>query len=120
MDTWFKKPQEKLVTYKKKVPQHNPDREEYQGENAAPYDHTKYAQCDDYVLTKIRFSHTVKDCETRINCAKNSDHYPIYADIRTNMKLAGQDKENRAGPKKYWKPDQIRQGEYNRRVFEIV
>ena len=36
MNTRFEKPAEKLVTYKEKVPQHNPEREEYEGENARP------------------------------------------------------------------------------------
>ena len=42
-NTRFRKPPQKVVTYKEKVPQHNPTRTEYDGENAGPYDYTKYA-----------------------------------------------------------------------------
>ena len=65
----FQKPQEKPVAYKETVPQHNPEREEYDGEDKGPYDHTKYAQCE-YVLTKKEQLHTVIDCEVKMCKAK--------------------------------------------------
>ena len=81
------------------MPQHNPERPEYDGENLGPFDHTKYAQCD-FLLTKQKFSHTIKDCEVRTGSGKNTDPYPIYAEVRTNMKLAGESKNNKAGAAK--------------------
>ena len=36
-NTTFHKPSYKRVTYKEKVPAHNPDKPEYQGENTGPY-----------------------------------------------------------------------------------
>ena len=41
INTIIDKPPQKCVTYKEKVPQHNPEKEEYQGENTGPFDHTK-------------------------------------------------------------------------------
>ena len=86
INTRFQKTPEKLVTYKEKVLQHNPEREEYDGDKG-PYDHTKYAQCD-YVLTKKEHFHTVLDCEVHMNKAKNTDHYPPAGAIQNNMKLS--------------------------------
>ena len=60
VNTRFKKPAEKQVTCKEKVPQHNPLRGEYEGENARPFYYKKYAQCD-YVLTrKEHFSYDTR------------------------------------------------------------
>ena len=73
-----------LVTYKEKGPQHNPAREEYEGENTGPFDYSKYAQCD-CLLAKKEFVHTVLDCEVKMEGAKDSDHYPIVGKIMTNM-----------------------------------
>ena len=92
VNTWFQKPLKKLVTHKEKVPQHNPDKPENLGGNQGPYDYTKYAQCD-YMVTRGKFSHTIKDCEVRIGNEKNSNHYPIYTEIRTSMKLAETEKK---------------------------
>ena len=46
MNTWFQQPTYKLVTYKEKLPQHNPERPEYEGGTTGPFVHTKCAQCD--------------------------------------------------------------------------
>ena len=75
------------MTYQEKVPQHNPDRDKYEGTNKGPYDHTKYAQCD-YVLTKKEHFHTVIDCQVQMSKAKNTDHYPLMGTIESTMKLA--------------------------------
>ena len=64
------------MTYKEKVPQHNPGKYEYQGENAGPFDHSKYAQCD-YLLISKDHCHTIIDCESRINIAENT-RIPLY------------------------------------------
>ena len=69
MNTWFQKPPGKLVTYKEKVPQHNPDKPEYIGENKGSCDYSKYAQCD-YFITGENFRHMVKDCEVRLGKEK--------------------------------------------------
>ena len=51
VSTRFQKPSNKLVTYKEKVPQHNPAKEEHEGENTGPFDDSKYAKCD-YLLAE--------------------------------------------------------------------
>ena len=38
VNTRFQKPPHEPVTYKEKVPQHNPAREECEGENMGPFD----------------------------------------------------------------------------------
>ena len=86
VNTMFEKPPENLVTYKEKVPGNNPESEEYRGENTAPYDYTKYAQCD-YFITKKNWISTVKDCETRVDWFRDSDHIPMAATIMTSMKI---------------------------------
>ena len=54
--------------------------------------YTKYSQCG-FLLTKEKYTHTVKDCEVRIGSGKNSDHYPIYTEVRTNIELEGKEKQ---------------------------
>ena len=79
------KPLQKCVTYKEKVPQHNPEKEEYQGENTGPFDHTKYAQCDFWLVDKTHQC-IFKDCETKMEWTRDSDHYPVWAKIQLNKK----------------------------------
>ena len=74
------------------MPQHNPEREEYDGEDTGPYDHTKYAQCD-YIITRKEHFHTIVDCESQINKTKNTDHYPLMCALKTNMKIQGERKQ---------------------------
>ena len=76
----------------RKVLQHNPEREECDGGDKGPYDHTKYTQCD-YVLTKKEQFHSVIVCEVQMSKATNSDLYPLVDTIKTNMKLAKTSKE---------------------------
>ena len=64
INTIISKPLQKCVTYKEKVPQHNPEKEECQGENTGPFDHTKYAQCDFWLVDKTHQC-IFKDCETK-------------------------------------------------------
>ena len=85
VSTIIEKPPQKRVTYKEKVPQHNAERPEYQGEDTGPYDHTKYAQCDYWLVDKTHQC-TFKDCETKIEWARDSDHYPLLAKIQQNKK----------------------------------
>lgn len=75
----------KPVTYKEKVPENNPVSEEYTGENTGPYNCSKYAQYD-YLLIKQERNHTIKDCKSKIDWYRDSDHIPIHAKIMTNMK----------------------------------
>ena len=118
INTQFTKPPEKLVTYKEKVPEHNPDSELYQGENTGPYDHRKYAQCD-YLLVKKGFQKTVADCETRVDLSRDTDHIPMVAEIRTNMKKQ-QKAHGEAPAKKYYKPSEERYKEYNEAVSDSL
>ena len=62
----------------------------------------------------------IKDCEVKIESGKNSDHYPIYAEVRTNMKLAGRERQSKEGAKKYWKPDDEKKMGNNRRICELL
>ena len=105
VNTSFEKPPEQLITYREKVPQHNADREEYEGKYMAPYDCKKYAQCD-YALTRKEHFQTILDCEVRISKAKHTDHYPIYGTLKTNLKLGKKHQDRHGEPKKYWKPDE--------------
>ena len=50
-NTTFDKPNEKLVTHKEKVPDHNPESEVYEGFNTEPFSYRKYAECD-YLSTR--------------------------------------------------------------------
>ena len=70
--------------YKENVLQHNPHKEEYDGESAGPFIYTKYAQCD-FLLVKKEQVHTILDCEVKMEAAIDSDHYPIYGKLQTNM-----------------------------------
>ena len=120
INTIITKPPHKRVTYKEKVPQHNPDKEEYQGEDSGPYDHTKYAQCDYWLVDKTHQC-TFKDCESKIEWARDSDHYPLWAKIQINKKKEENNKhKDQKGTAKYWKPEQAQGEEYNRRVWEIL
>ena len=118
MNTQFKKPPEKLVTYKEKVPEHNPESELYQGENTGPYDHSKYAQCD-YLLVKKGFQKTVTDCESRVDLAKDTDHIPLVAEIRTNMKRQ-QKAHGEKAAKKYYKPSTEKWRLYNESIRDSL
>ena len=60
------------------------------------------------------------DCEVKISRAKNTDHYPIYGTIETNMKQSKKQRSDRCKPEKYWKPDADRMADYNRRIFELL
>ena len=85
VNTLFHKPAHKRVTYKEKVPAHNSAREEYQGENTGPYDHTKYAQCDYWFVDKTHRC-MIKDRETKMEWTRDSDHFPVWAKIQLNKK----------------------------------
>ena len=120
INTIIEKPAHKKVTYKEKVPQHNPDRPEYQGEDTGPYDHTKYAQCDYWLIDKTHQC-MFRDCESKLEWARDSDHYPLWAKIQLNKKREEAKTENRKkGTTRYWKPEQEQWCEYNRRVWEIL
>ena len=120
MNTIIEKPAHKRVTYKEKVPQHNPDKREYQGEDTGPYDHTKYAQCDYWLIDKTHQC-MFKDCEAKLEWARDSDHYPLWAKIQLNKKKEAAKTDNKAkGTTKYWRPEQEQWCEYNRRVWEIL
>ena len=88
INTIIQKPAYKRVTYKEKVPQHNPEKPEYQGEDTGPYDHTKYAQCDYWLIDKTHQC-MFKDCESKLEWARDSDHYPLWAKIQINKKKRG-------------------------------
>ena len=118
VNTLFQKPAHKLVTYKEKVPAHNKDSEEYGGENTGPYDHTKYAQCD-YLLTKQCSKRTVLDCETRVDLPRDSDHIPLVAEVKTNMRTQRKP-HNETSAVKYYKPDSEKFVWYNEAVTELV
>ena len=45
----------------------------------------KYAQCDYWLVDKTHQC-TFKDCETKIEWARDSDHYPLFAKIQLNKK----------------------------------
>ena len=96
INTFIEKPPQKRITYKEKVPQHNPERPEYQGEDTGPYDHTKYAQCDYWLVDKTHQC-TFKDCEAKLEWARDSDHYPLFAKIQLNKKRG---KKTRKGKKR--------------------
>ena len=120
INTIIEKPAHKRVTYKEKVPQHNPDKKEYQGEDTGPYDHTKYAQYDYWLVDKTHQC-MFKDCEAKLEWARDSDHYPLWAKIQLNKKKEASKKDNKKqGTTKYWKPEQEQWNEYNRRVWEIL
>ena len=85
INTILSKPPQKCVTYKEKVPQHNQEKEEYQGENTGPFDHTKYAQCDFWLVDKTHQC-IFKDCETKMEWARDSNHFPVWAKIQLNKK----------------------------------
>ena len=78
---------------KEKVPQHNAEREEYEGGNTGLYDYRKYAQCD-YIITRKEHFHMFFDCESRVDIAKNTDRFPIYSKLKTNMEM-GENIEDR-------------------------
>jgi hypothetical protein len=118
VNTLFQKPAHKLVTYKEKVPAHNKDSEEYEGENTGPYDYTKYAQCD-YLLTKQCSKRTILDCETRVDLSRDSDHIPLVAEVKTNMKTQRKPHNETTAPK-YYKPDSEKFGWYNEAVSAMV
>jgi hypothetical protein len=117
-NTLFQKPTYKLVTYKEKVPAHNKESDQYDGENTGPYDHTKYAQCD-YILVKKAFKKTVLDCESRVDLNRDSDHIPIMAEIKTNMKRQQKPHNEKTAPK-YYKPDTEHYIWYNEAVTALV
>ena len=85
MNTTFHKPDYKRVTYKEKVPARNPTKQEYQGENTGPYNYTKYAQCDFWLVEKTHQG-MIKDCESKLEWARDSDHFPVWVKIQLNKK----------------------------------
>jgi len=51
---------------------------------------------------------------------RDSDHYPVWAKIQLNKKKReGDNDKKKKGTSKYWKPDQQRWEEDNRRIWEI-
>ena len=118
INTMLEKEPRKRVTYKEKVPANNPCSEEYTGENTGPYDHKKYAQCD-YLVIKQSRKHTVKDCETKANWYRDSDHIPIAAEIRTSMKRCEKQEKPKAA-KKYHKPAKEEKKAYNDEIREAI
>ena len=94
VNTTFHKPDYKRVTYKEKVPAHNPAKEEYQGENTGPYYHTKYAQCDFWLVGKT-YRGMIKDCESKTEWARDPDHFPISVKIQLNKKEKGKGKHKK-------------------------
>ena len=119
INTTFHKPAYKRVTYKEKVPAHNPTREEYQGENTGPYDHTKYAQCDFWLVEKTHRG-MLKDCEAKMEWARDSDHYPVWVKIQLNKKKKEKENHKKEGMKRYWKPTEQQWVEYNRHIWESL
>ena len=79
INTLFKKPASKLVTYQEKV-----TLEEEETKNGPPYDYTKYAQCD-YMVTKSECANTIKNINNDLNLDL-SDHFPIIAEITIDIK----------------------------------
>ena len=106
------------MTYKEKVPEHNPESEVYGLENQGPYDHSKYAQCD-FLLVRKSFQETAKDCESRVDLNRDSDHIPLVAETRTNMKKQ-QKTHGEKGAKKFYKPTQEKIEWYNQAVTELL
>ena len=117
-NTMFQKPTHKLVTYKEKVPAHNKESDQYDGENTGPYDHTKYAQCD-YILVKKTFQKTIANCESRVDLNRDSDYIPLVAEVKTNMKRQQKPHNEKTAPKHH-KPTTEHYLWYNEAVAALV
>ena len=63
----------------------------------------KYAQCD-FLLTKREWLNTIEDVESRIDQARESDNFPIFAQSVLNEKIKDEKVKKSTGPK-YFKPD---------------
>ena len=63
--------------------------------------------------------HSVKDCESKPNWFRDSDHIPIWAEILTNMKRC-EPKEEIAKAKKYHKPTKEELKEYNAKIRTVL
>ena len=96
MNTLIEKTTHKRVTYKEKVPEHNPEKPEYQGENTAPFNHSKYAQCD-YWLIDETHKCMFLDCESKIKWGYDTDHYPVWGRLQLNKKVG----KRKASPEGY-------------------
>ena len=63
--------------------------------------------------------HTVIDCESKMNWFRDSDHIPLAAKIKTNMKRS-EKKTNFKAAKKYYTPNKDEKYAYNKAVKEKI
>ena len=62
----------------------------------------------------------LKDCETKMEWARDSDHYPVWVKIQLNKKKKEKENNKKTGTKRYWKPTQQQWEEYNRHIWEVL
>lgn len=105
INTYFDKPQKKLITHKQL---------EHQG--GPPYIRQHHETLD-YVLAPSRWKNFIKNIESDINSSVNSDHYPLWFKIVLNLKARHHPEHK---PMEFLKCDEEQNKAYNEQVTKTI
>ena len=112
MNTQFRKPPEKLLTYKEKCAQ-----QEDNLDIGPPYDAHKYAQLD-YWLAGDAWRSTIKDAQSRKDIFYDSDHFVL--ECRIMIKGLYHKTHNKERTVRFYKPNVERWKNYNMHIQHAI